>query len=245
MPRVNPRKDVFNTLIANPSCIALALDSGVEFEADEQKEWHDKWHRKTIYYAINYNNECPLIPKKIMKRAVNIAMTTWNLEIPIKIKSLYRNKQKADIIISFKKSKDDQYFKERKGVLAYAYFPGTSKSGEIVFNTDYIWATHSNGILGSEAVRLGLIDQAFPTNKLVTWNILQTLIHEIGHSLGLRHDSDNNSRDVMDPYYDGKVLDLSDRDLLRIRLKYGVRNWSSWTKYNIIKKWLLRRVRRI
>ena len=245
MPRVNPRKDVFNTLIANPSCIALALDSGVEFEADEQKEWHDKWHRKTIYYAINYNNECPLIPKKIMKRAVNIAMTTWNLEIPIKIKSLYRNKQKADIIISFKKSKDDQYFKERKGVLAYAYFPGTSKSGEIVFNTDYIWATHSNGILGSEAVRLGLIDQAFPTNKLVTWNILQTLIHEIGHSFGLRHDSDNNSRDVMDPYYDGKVLDLSDRDLLRIRLKYGVRNWSSWTKYKILKKWLLRRVRRI
>ena len=245
MPRVNPRKDVFNTLIANPSCVALALDSGVEFEADEQKEWQDKWHSKTIYYAINYNNECKLIPRKLMKRAVNLAMTTWNLEIPIKIKSLYRNKSKADIVISFSKAEDDQYFNERPGVLAYAYFPGTSKAGEIVFNTDYIWATHSNGILGSEAVRLGLIDQAVPTNKLVTWNILQTLIHEIGHSLGLRHDSDNNSRDVMDPYYDGKVLDLSDRDLLRIRLKYGVRNWSSWTKYKILKKWLLRRVRRI
>ena len=245
MPRVNPRKDVFNKLIANPSCVALALDSGIEFEADEQKEWHDKWRGKTIYYAIDYENDCPLIPKKLMKRAVNIAMTTWNLEIPIKIKSLYRNKHKADIVISFSKAKDDQYFSERKGVLAYAYFPATSKEGEIVFNTDYIWATHSNGILGSEAVKLGLIDQAVPTNKIVTWNILQTLIHEIGHSLGLRHDADNNSRDVMDPYYDGKVLDLSERDLYRIRLKYGVRNWSSWTKYNTIKKWLLRRVRQI
>ena len=50
MPRVNPRKDVFNKLIANPSCVALAQESGIEFESDEQKEWHDKWDKKVIYY---------------------------------------------------------------------------------------------------------------------------------------------------------------------------------------------------
>ena len=39
MPRINPRKNAYNNLIANPSCIALAQKYGVEFEANEQKEW--------------------------------------------------------------------------------------------------------------------------------------------------------------------------------------------------------------
>ena len=82
MPRVNPRKNAYNNLIANPSCIALAQKYGVEFEANEQKEWYDKWDKKILYYAIDYNNDCPLIPMKKMKRAVNIAMSTWNFEIP-------------------------------------------------------------------------------------------------------------------------------------------------------------------
>tara|TARA_R100001244_G_scaffold26163_1_gene26296 strand:+ start:753 stop:1490 length:738 start_codon:yes stop_codon:yes gene_type:complete len=245
MPRINPRRNAYNNLIANPSCIALAQKYGVEFEANEQKEWYDKWDKKILYYAIDYNNDCPLIPMKKMKRAVNLAMSTWNFEIPIKLKSSYTIWKKADIIINFRKAEDDQLFSERPGVLAYAYFPGTSKAGEIVFNTDYVWATHSRGILGSDAVRLGVLDKVIPTNRYVTWNILQTLIHEIGHSLGLRHDSDNNSKDVMDPYYDGKVLDLSERDLLRIRLKYGVRNWKYWSLYKILKRWLYRNVRQI
>ena len=51
MPRVNPRKDVFNKLIANPSCVALVLETGIEFEADEQKEWGERWRGKVIHYA--------------------------------------------------------------------------------------------------------------------------------------------------------------------------------------------------
>ena len=71
------------------------------------------------------------------------------------------------------------------------------------------------------------------------------MIHEIGHSLGLKHDADDNTTDVMDPYYDGKVLDLSSRDLYRIRVKYGTRVWRSWDMYARVKKWLYNRKRNI
>ena len=43
------------------------------------------------FYSLEYNDECPLISKNKMRKAINLAMSTWNFEIPVKIKSLYRN----------------------------------------------------------------------------------------------------------------------------------------------------------
>ena len=98
----------------------------LEFSED-QEEWGHKWDSNTIFYSLEYNDECPLISKNKMRKAINLAMSTWNFEIPVKIKSLYRNYDNADIKIMFRKKEDDHIFRDRHGVLAYAYFPKTSQ----------------------------------------------------------------------------------------------------------------------
>ena len=131
-------------------------------------------------------------------------------------------------------------------MLAYAYYPKTSKKGEVVFNASYIWDLKGKGIKGSDAIKKGVVDNAYPTNILKTYNLYAVLIHELGHTLGLKHDvtGKKDGADIMDPYYSVTNLDLSDRDIYRIRVKYGQRVYSRFIWYNIIKRWLSLAIRR-
>ena len=87
---------------------------------------------------------------------------------------------------------------------------------------------------------------SYPENILKTYNLYAVLIHELGHTLGLKHDvtGAGDGEDVMDPYYSVENLDLSDRDIYRIRIKYGQRVWDRFSFYNIIKRFLYLAVRR-
>ena len=229
-----------------PICIAhSSILEQVEFI--EQKEWKHKWNRDIVWYDVIHHESLKLITPNQLKRAVNIAMTTWDLEVPIKFKPVYMfgDPKKADIVIEFKTRNEDDYLKDRPSVLAYAYMPGQGEySGKIVFSADYIWDLTGDGIKGDEAVKKGLVKNAYSDNILKTYNLYHVLIHELGHSLGLHHDTDRNSIDVMDPFYNGKILDLSERDIYRIRLKYGIRVFKRWDHYGRIKRWLRNRVRR-
>ena len=132
-------------------------------------------------------------------------------------------------------------------MLAYAYFPGQSNySGKVVFNASYIWDLKGKGIKGSDAVKKGVVENAYPNSILKTYNLYAVLIHELGHTLGLKHDVSGSKEgsDVMDPYYSVDNLDLSDRDILRIRVKYGFRVWDRFRWYMIVKRWLSLAIRR-
>ena len=218
---------------------ANSINESTEYKEDTQEEWRGKWELPIMWYDVI--GECRTLSDKKVKRALNLAMTTWDLEIPIKFKPVWftrRNQPKEipNITIDFKSSEEEHYFKDRPSVLAFAYFPCQGEvSGKIVFNNDYIWSTNGKGVKGSKALENGWLEQANPNASYKTFNIIHVLIHELGHSLGLRHDAHDDTSDVMDAYYSGKLA-LSSWDILRIRQKYGIRVWKKWHWYDRVKR---------
>jgi hypothetical protein len=205
----------------------------VEFEA-QQTEYPHKWEKSTVTYAMIRGTED--LPEDSMEIiAMNLAMTTWDFEIDLTLQVVKKN-ENPDITLEFTDSENDPYFKDRPSVLAYAYFPKTSMPGVIKFSDDHLWSLDGKPIPAPYD----------PTGKIKfkTYNMLHTLIHEIGHSLGLSHSEGMQySKTVMYPFYN-EQLDLDEYDIERIVAKYGRREWSHPAHYTRMKKWLKIRVRR-
>lgn len=208
-----------------------------------QTEWEGKWDKSVMYYKVI--GECRTMTHRQVSKALNHAMTTWDLEIPVTFKPADWLGAIPDITIDFKNKSEDKKFKDSPSVLAYAYFPEQgSMSGKVVFNNDYIWDYLGKGIKAGKALKKGWIEGTNnPDNTIKTYSIVAVLIHELGHSLGLRHDvsGNNDGVDVMDAFYSGKSrLELSVRDIYRIVSKYGNRIYSRWSHYGRLKKALKR-----
>ncbi len=226
------------------SCIAYSVKDSREFvESTTQTEWPGKWNEKVMYYDVI--GECQSLTRKQLKKALNLAFTTWEAEIDIKFHPV-KPGQKANFTVDFKSSLEDKMFKEKPSVLAYAYFPAQGEvSGKLVVNNDYIWSLNGKQITAKEAIEKGYpVKGSPPQNQLLrTYNIIAVLIHELGHSLGLRHDEHGDTEDVMDAYYknEGKV-ELSFWDIFRIRLKYPERLFKH-ERYQHFKTALLKSIR--
>jgi len=220
-------------------CLVLANDSDskpIQF-VSTQDEWSKKWNKSTLSYTL-IGEGCRTMNLKSVRRALNLATQTWEIECGIKCVGAWKDVN-ADIRLEFRNQTDDDVFSKRASVLAYAYFPSTSGQGKIVFNDDYIWTFHGNSIKAQEAYERGFVKKiGDPKSKLKTYSIIAVMIHELGHTFGLTHDVSGNESgvDVMDAYYSGKNrFELSSRDIQRIRAKYGKREFSSSSFYQRLK----------
>ena len=220
-------------------CILVAKDvfsrtNNEAYYEVQQTEYPHKWDKPIVTYAIIRGTED--LPGDSLERiAMNLAMTTWDLEIPIILKVVKKN-ENPDITLEFADKQSDPFFKERPNVLAYASFPKTSQQGVIKFSDEHIWSLDGKPIPA-------LYDPTGRT-KFKTYNLLHTLIHEIGHSMGLTHSEGSGlEKTVMYPFYN-EQLDLTDYDVDRIVAKYGSRQWPHPAHYTRMKNWIKYRMRR-
>lgn len=172
-------------------------------EGIDEEEYPHSWPEGEVSYRLNNNSMD--FEVSYQKRAVTVALRTWQLRInKLKFRRERNPDSAVDINISFEPH--DKF--SSKNVLAHAYYPGQGEiSGDCEINDeDWDWVSNVH-------------ESTMGKPPLVT-----VMIHEMGHSLGLRHDPTDQTS-IMYPSIDlgNPGYKLSQRDITRIQNRYGKR----------------------
>ncbi len=177
---------------------------------DRIQEWPHSWPHGEISYRLN-NYTDDIAKEAWQTRSVVVALRCWQWRVS---KLKFRRERNPDVKVDFDVSFEDlAHFDNKKGVLAHAYFPGQGDiSGDCHINDDWHWvARYQDQTMGKPP-------------------LLPILIHEFGHSLGLRHDPFDRT-DIMYPSFDlggPPKFRIGNRSVGRIQDRYGKRILISW-----------------
>lgn len=168
---------------------------------------YSRWPRTRLTYDIvNYPDDS-VLTKAEVDHDIEVALKVWEAETPLHFER--RRGGTVDIQMDFYRGvhlRGDDPFDGRGGVLAHAFFP--KFGGDVHFDADEKWLNEKHrrrlGVRGAK-------------------QLLQTAVHEVGHSLGLRHSQDSQA--IMAPFYRGWMDDvrLSRDDIRGIQSMYGPR----------------------
>ena len=154
----------------------------------------DRWKKKKLTFRLRNYPTNSRLAKEEVDAEVEKAFAMWQEKSPLR----FTKKQfgKVDIEISFEKKYhgENDYFD--KGELAHAFLP--QDGGDIHIADSEFWTKDEyNGK-----------------------NLLWTVVHELGHSLGLKHSEASGA--VMGPFYLGwdPFLALSQDDIEKILSRY-------------------------
>merc|ERR1712168_275323 len=156
-----------------------------------------RWQVKHLTYRINRYPSTFRLSKKDVDQTVMKAFVMWQEATGLTFER--KNSGSVHIEIRFEKYEhgDGDAFDGPGGTLAHAYFP--QFGGDVhVDDTEY-WSI----------------------NSYKGTNLLQTMVHELGHSLGLSHSDVRNA--IMAPFYKGwdPNMKLDKDDIKGIQALYG------------------------
>jgi len=194
-------------------CSAEACTAGdrIVFKDNTQNEWPYSWPDGEKSYRLN--NLTDDFRGRDQLRAMTICFRAWQLRIN---KLKFRRERNPDAHVDFNIWFRPSSSFSSDNVLAHAWYPNQGDiSGDIEFNDNWDWvpSIHLQDLRKPPMVSIG--------------------IHELGHGLGLDHDTTTQDS-IMYPSFNlgRKKILLHQNDIDRIQSRYGVRNLSQrWLDY--------------
>jgi len=166
-------------------------------------EYAEKWHKSILKFCLLRGTQ-DISDQHEIAIAVNLTLQKIEDEIPIKFVKVGPN-DNPDLTFEWIAAKDDPVFVNNPTATAYSGFPDANGTAiHIRLNDDFNWSFSGTNF---------------------QFNPLNTLLHEMGHCMGLVHSPDCPLC-IMYNFYNG-VIELAVLDIARYVAKYGARVWSN------------------
>jgi len=186
-------------LMTAPRCGGVVRENG-DLDSSDFVLSGGKWEKKELTYHIAKYPSGGRLSNQEIDEQTHKAFEMWAKQSGLSFRVVGADERPMlDIRFEGGDHGDGTPFDGPGGVLAHAFFPGTGKDGKAHFDDSEDWSvTFGEGT-----------------------QILNTLTHEIGHNLGLRHSYNRGA--IMTPFYKGwdQDLKLSYDDIRGIQELYG------------------------